>query len=220
MTWVSAGVAIGSTVLGGISGSKEKKRQKALQNQTAAVEADRDARTKLVRGQIDTVFDSPKRQAQHAQFGESLRGYLGSQLGRKQTDAVRNLKFALAKQGLTGGSVDVDSGRRLGEEFSDAAIGNERTVAGEVAQLRSQDEQQRNALKAMASSGMGLTEANRRASEAAQQGLATADYGARVKGIGDVFADTAATYKAINERAAMRSGYGHNARRADLYGRS
>jgi hypothetical protein len=218
MTWVAAGVGIGSALFGGQQAKKEKKRQAQLGADQEAFEGDRNARIDLARGQIDSVFDSKRRLGQQTKFAGNLRGYLGSELGRKSTDASRQLKFAMARGGQTGGKVAIDTNKRLGDEFAEAAINNERTVQSELAQLKAQDEQARNALKQMAGSGMSLTEANRRALVAGQNTLATADNVARVRGIGDVFADTAKTYKGINERAELRRGYGFNQRRADLYG--
>lgn len=218
MTWVAAGVGIGSTVLGAVGGRKDRKRNDRLAANQAAYEADRDQRTALTRSHIDNIFDSPRRLKQRQSFATNLRGQLDSDLGRRRVDTQRDLKFALARGGQTGGKFAIDTNRRLGDEFAEAAIQNERTVAGEVAQLQGQDEQARNALKQLASTGMSLTDATRRAGVAQQNTLATADTAARARGLGDVFADTARTYKAINERAELRRGYGYNNRRADLYG--
>jgi hypothetical protein len=222
MTWVSVGVAGGSALLGGFGANKQKKRQDQLDAQAgvqAQFEREQDARTRLARGQIDAAYDSPRRQAGYDRYANALRGYLGTELGRRKVDTGRNLKFALAKQGLTGGSVDVDTTRRLGDEFAQAALMNERSVQGGLADLRNTDEASRIALHNMAGQGMNATTAGRRAVEGFQQNAALAANDARVKGIGDVFSDTAATYKAINERAALRRGYGYNASRSDLYGR-
>ncbi len=220
MSWVSIGVAGGSALLGAAGTGKEHRRQaraEGIANATAEGERGRDRLIGITRGQIDNAFDAPGRQQQYATYANALRGYLGEQLGRKKLDTSRQLKFALAKGGQVGGSVGVDANRRLGDEFMQASLGNERQVQQSTNALMNQDEQSRNALKAMAGQGMNVTTAGRRATDVIQQNMEAAGVDARVKGLGDVFKDTAGTYRAINERDALRAGYAQ--RRADLYGR-
>lgn len=218
-TWVSVGVGGASLLFGAGQDKKARKRENEQAAFTSQVEAARERRIANTQAQIDRVYDAPGRRQQLDSYATALRGYYGEQLGRRRTDEARNLKFALAKSGQTGGSVAVDSGKRLGDEFYEAALGQERNVQSSVAALKNADEQSRAALRAQASQGLGVTQAATRALQAQQSTLAAADSQARGTGLGDVFAQTAGTYRAINERAALQRGLGYNARRADLYGR-
>lgn len=218
-TWVSVGVGGASLLFGASQDRRAKKREAETAALTSQVEAARERRIGDAQAQIDRVYDSPARAQQLQTYATALRGHYGQQLGQRRADESRNLKFALAKAGQTGGSVAVDSGRRLQQEFYDAALDRERSVQSSVARLKAQDEASRASLRAQAASGLGVTQAATRALQTQSSSIAGANAEARGAGLGDVFGQTAATYRAINERAALQRGLGYNARRNDLYGR-
>ena len=56
---------------------------------------------------INTAFDAPERQKQYTDFLSALRDKFQTDLGRQHDVAQRNLKFSLARGGLTGGSAEV-----------------------------------------------------------------------------------------------------------------
>lgn len=210
-----------SGALGLFGASKERKARKAAEREAAAAEAaerEREERVRAAQWQVDRAFDSPAREAQRQQFAESLRTYLGQQLGRQQRDIARNQKFALARAGQIGGSVQRDADRRLGDEFAEATIANERGVQGQLADLRGEDERARLALRSAASQGMRISEAARRANESQRQVLGNAELNARGQGLGDYFAGATSAYKKANERAEMRRGFGYKGQRSDLWG--
>lgn len=218
MSWVTIGVSAGTAVLGASADKKNRKRQATADNEAAAYEGDRQGRIDMTRGIVDRTFDSPQRQQQYADYAKALREQLGGELIRKKRDESRNLKFALARAGQTGGSVAVDAGSRLGDEYSRAALEGERGVQSSVQGLRSSDAQSRNNLLQLADSGLDATSAVRRGNEALTGNLANANVQGLPGMFGDAFADTAATYKRINERVAQRRGFGYKANRQDLYG--
>lgn len=216
---VSLGVTGAMALYGAYNERRQRKKEEAKAAQAALFEQDRDQRIKAAQGRIDSVFDSPARQQQHQQYGQALRQYLAQNLGRKQQEVARNTKFGLARQGLIGSSVQNDAQRRLGREYGEATIGNEREVQREVADLRGQDEQQRNALKQLATSGMSIAQANRRALEASRSNLAAKSLDMNVGAIGDYFGGATDAYKKSQERAEMARGYGYAGKRADLWGK-
>jgi hypothetical protein len=218
MSWVTVGVSAGSALLGGAQAKKEKKRQREREGAQSQLEADRQRRIDMTRGAIDRTFEGPGRQQQYADYATAMREQLGSELVRQKRDAARNLKFSLAKAGQTGGSQAVDANYRLGEEFQRGALQNERNVQGGVASLRGADEQARNNLLALADSGLDLTSALRRSGQMQASNLGNANINALQQGMGDVFAETGKTYKAINERVAQRRGFGYRTNRNELYG--
>lgn len=217
MSWVTAGVTIGTGIVGASKDKKLRKQQEQREAEYAAYEGDRQQRIDQTRGVVDAAYDSPKRQRQYADYAAALREFMGSELVRAKKDAARNLKFSLARAGQTGGSVAADASTRLGEEFARGALDNERQVQGNVAQLQDQDETSRRNLLSLVDNGMGVTDALRRSNESLTNTLGRANTQIMSQGLGDVFADTAATYKAINERVAQRRGFGYRANRADLY---
>jgi hypothetical protein len=160
-----------------------------------------------VQQQVENAYNNPARTAGYNTFANALRSFYGTQLDRQKLDASRMQKFGLAKQGQIGSSQAVDRNRRLGDTYAEAALNNERNVQGSVASLQGSDEAAKNALKSEAGQGLTLDQAGMRTSESLRQNLGTADVTARATGIGNVFADTAATYKAIRDRNALAGGY-------------
>lgn len=218
MSWITVGVGVATTALGGKSARKERGRIKGEEQYAAGMEAQRQTKLDETRSVINRAFDSPQRQQQYADYATAMREYMGGELVRQKRDAARNLKFALAKSGQVGGSQQVAGNQRLGEEFQRGALENERRVQGGVASLKGADELARNNLLQLADTGIGLTDATRRASTVLSSNLGNANASQLERGMGDVFADTSAAYKAINERAAQRRGFGYKTNRQELYG--
>lgn len=218
MSWVTVGVTVGSAIFGGQQAKKEKKRLAREEQEQGLYESDRQARIDVTRGVIDNTFNSPKRLKQYEDYANALREHSGTELVRQKRDAARNLKFALAKAGQTGGSQSVDANAQLGEEFQRGALQNERDVQGSVADLKTGDELSRQSLLQLADGGLDLNTALQRSSTALSSNLGAANNTALAKGMGDVFADTAKTYKTINERVAQRRGFGYKTNRNELYG--
>ena len=218
MAWVTVGVTAASAIGGKMSADKDKRGIARTESANATLEQQRQRSIDDNRGLVNRAFDSPQRAAQYDDYAAAMREYMGGELVRQKRDAAKNLKFALAKAGQVGGSQQVAGERRLGEEYQRGALENERSVQTGVAQLKGADDQARNNLLQLVDSGMGATDTLRRSSAQLTSNLGNASLTATQKGLGDVFSDTAATYKAINERAALRRGFGYKTNRQELYG--
>lgn len=221
MSWVNVGVAAASLVSGVVGSNKAEKgskRARQLEGQLAGVEADREQRIEQTTGMIDRIFDSPKRKGQHGDFASALREKLMGELAKRKGDVSRDRKFSVARSGLTGGSVDRDTRSRLGDEFADATVGVERQTQGALSDLKSQDELMRQNLIQQARGGMDATTALRRGTNALQSNVADAANSSRGQLLGDVFKNTAATHRRIQERQERRRGFGYSSNRQDLYG--
>jgi hypothetical protein len=107
----------------------------------------------------DSVFSDPAREQQTQSFMDALRAQLGEATQRGFQDAARATKFATARQGLTGGSVDASrQGRNLEDLFA-RQIANETQVQDAGQQLRMQDQQARQAALDMAYGGADVGQA-------------------------------------------------------------
>lgn len=84
-------------------------------------------------------FDDPNRATQRGTFMDALRTQLADTTNRGFADTARNTKFATARQGLTGGRVDVDRQRRNIEDLFRRRIANEAQVQDAGNQLRTRD---------------------------------------------------------------------------------
>lgn len=182
-------------------------------------EAERQAKMTDATGRLNAVFDSPERAAQINDFLAALRDRYGTQLNRQKGDADRNLKFSMARGGLTGGSAANDANRRLGEEYTEGLLGAENRAQEAVGNLRSQDEASRLGIISMIRSGLDSTTAASRAGSAMQANAQSASGRALSDGLGDMFGGTASLYKQQQEAAERRRGervaygsiYGRNA---------
>lgn len=87
----------------------------------------------------DSVFSDPARENQTQDFMGALRTQLGDNTRRGYADAVRGTKFATARRGLTGGSVDASRQKRNLEDLFRRQIGDEAQVQDAGNQMRTQD---------------------------------------------------------------------------------
>lgn len=156
---------------------------------------------------VNQIFDSPERQAQYEDFVTAVRSHFTEDAGRQKVDADRNLKFSMARSGLTGGSAAVDSGRNLQDEYSRGILQAERRAQGSLADLRSADEQSRANLISMARSGADATTSARRAAEAMRSNVQGQRSDALAGGLGDIFTNTAKLHKRQREAAKERATY-------------
>lgn len=171
-------------------------REEALRQQRVA-EATR---------RIDNAFDSPTRQAQYAELLNALRGLYRTDADRQKRTADRNLKFSMARAGLTGGSAAVDARTQLGEEYTRGILESERRAQAGVGDLRSADQAARLNLIQLANAGTDATTAATNAAAAMRANLASSRSTASVEGLGDLFGSTGDLYRRQQLAAANRRG--------------
>jgi hypothetical protein len=174
------------------------KAQKAAQRS----EAERESR-------VSSIYDSPARQAQIDAYGGQLFDFLKSDLDKQNTNANRDLKFSLARSGLTGGSRQIDAGRTQGEEYQEGLLGASRRAEAGKADLRASDEAARLNLTNLANQGLTGSEAYIRATQAMQGALQGQRAQDTAQGLGDVFGSVLQAKTASEEAGARR--------RADRY---
>ena len=154
--------------------------------------------------QINAAFDAPGREAQRQDFLGALRAQYADQLGRGYADNARNLKFSLAKRGLTGGSADVDAQSRLQQALARGRLQAEGNAQSAYSNLLGQDEAQRFDLLGAARSGVATGQAARQASLGMQARLTGAmnplDVGA------NAFSSFASDLRDVTQRAEARRG--------------
>ena len=137
---------------------------------------------------IDRAFSG--RGGQLDEFAAALREQFRDKLLDQKGDADRRLKFALARGGLTGGSL----------------LKGERGVQSSLADLAAADERSRQNLIALAQGGAGLTSSTQSAANALRSNLQSARATSLADDIGDIFSDTRKLYVRQEEAAARRRG--------------
>lgn len=100
---------------------------------------------------IDEIFTG--RAPIYDQLKQESMGLNMEQLNRLEADAARDLNFALARSGNTGGSVEIDKNRRMAEQMGIGAAGVEQFAQSQADKLKAQDEGLRGAMLGLAASG-------------------------------------------------------------------
>lgn len=180
--------------------SPDNSAQKEAEAQQQAQQAEIDA----TQQRINDIFNDPQRQADIQKFVDATRQYYTDQLNKQHDTAARNLKFALARSGLTGGSTQVDQNTLLGQDYQQGLLKAEQAAQGAGASLKSSDEDARQKLLTLATSGLGLTDAASQASQSLANDLDANRATATADNLGDMFADVNAfktsAYDAYNQR--------------------
>lgn len=123
----------------------------------AAEEARKDA----LRRRIDTLYgigdDAAAKQLadERTQVSDSTRSYYADQLARSFGSAERNNRFNLARQGLLGGSANVDTNTELETDRTLGATRIDQAARAAAASLDAQREQERMGAIGLVNSGAG-----------------------------------------------------------------
>jgi hypothetical protein len=153
---------------------------------------------------IDRAFAG--RTGQLDDFIAALRGEFTTEAQRQKLDADRQLKFSLARGGLTGGSAAADAGIRSGEEFQKGLLKGERLSQASLADLVSADEASRQNLIALAQSGATVGTAAKQSANALRANLSKASAEGLTQSLGDIFGETRSLFTRQQEAAERRRG--------------
>lgn len=157
--------------------------------------------------QINSIFDNPKRTGQYDQLAKDTTTYYTHQLDDQKALNDRRLRFAMARNGQVGGSVQADLGARAGKDYLSGVLDAQRRGLGAGASLRSQDEQSRANLIAAAQGGLDATSAASQAAGALRSNLQAGQAGSTANALGDVFGDFSTIYQKSQDAKALRDGY-------------
>ncbi len=153
---------------------------------------------------IDRAFTG--RTGQLDDFIAALREEFTTEAQRQKGDADRQLKFSLARGGLTGGSAAADAGTTLGDEFQRGLLKGERLSQASLAELTSADEQSRQQLIALAQGGASVSTAASQAGRSLRSNLEGAKATGLAQSLGDIFGDTRSLFVRQQEAAERRRG--------------
>ena len=167
---------------------------------------------------VNQAFDA--RRPQYDQFINSLREHFRTDAERQKGVADRQLRFSLARGGLTGGSAQRDAGTNLGREFSQGLLEGERQAQGGLADLQARDEQTRMNLLSMVQGGMNATTAAQQAGHSMRSNIAGAQSANLVGGLGDIFGGTTNLYEKQQAAAQRRRGLAEAEKYANPFSRS
>ena len=154
-------------------------------------------------GKGTSILDA--RRAGYKKAGDDVFTYRKTGVDDDYTNMIRELKFALARSGQTGGSLDIDKHALASRDYDNALI-EARNAGDQVAQsAESADEQAR--LNILNSINAGTDAASAAQAATSAMGLNTQKAIDAAKGsvLGDTFANSAALFTSPNE--GLISGY-------------
>jgi hypothetical protein len=202
MSWGNVALAA-ATVVGGYLSSKGGDSSGAY-DQAAADEEERRKQIQASQRQIESIFSSPERLQQYADFEEALRQGLFSDLDRQKVDNDRELKFALARSGLAGGSVGIDQNQNLAETYLRGVAEAERKAQRGGAELRAQDQASKQQLFSQLLAGADATTATQNAAQMMLTNVGLAKDEATFGAFDKLFGDFGGFYKNTKEAAGER----------------
>ena len=106
-----------------------------------------------------------QRNASYEKVRQSNLGLMMEDIARNQADTTRNVGFGLQRNGLFGGSVDVDTHRDITDANQRSVIQANQLADSQVAQMRSNDESTRADLISRINAGMDADSAATTASQ-------------------------------------------------------
>lgn len=176
-------------------------------NATAAAQQQEQERQAQIASTVDTINKAfAGRTSQYNTYLDALRKSYGTQLNYQQANAQRNLKFSLARAGLTGGSVAADQGGELTREAGAARIGAEQQAQAKTAALQSSDEATRQQMISLAQSGASIGEPGIQTANMLAANLGNAQANLAPDTLGNVFGGVTNSINAYNTAAQTRLG--------------
>lgn len=173
----------------------------------AAQQAVQDKQTATISknvGQINSAFDS--RGAQYDDYRNALTQQYQTELARQNQIAGRNMKFAGANAGLTGGSSMADQGQLLGQDMARGTLRGQEQVTGDVASLQAKDAATRQQMISLAQTGGDIGNAAQMTADSLKANYGNASSQNMVDSLGNVFGDVSTNYNTQNTAAALRRG--------------
>jgi hypothetical protein len=174
------------------------------QREAEAQERERQAAIRAGTERVRSTFSAPGRQAEIGEFVDATRNLLTGELNRQQREATRGNRFALARSGQLGGSLQADRSRRLGEAYGRGLLDVERRAQGAGADLRAADEDAQARLIGLVQGGLDATTAATQAAQSMRSSLAAGQAGRNVNDIGNAFGSFADFFQQSRDAAARR----------------
>lgn len=175
-----------------------------------AREAERQRIAEEARNAILQQFNAADRQAAYDQHRDAVYQLNTDEVNRQAAEAERNNRFALARNGLLGGSVNIDSNEELNRRTNKGLLQAQGLADDAAAALQTQDEATKNNLLSMAASGINAAEASQMAASGLKANMANAAANEAITQVGNLFGDMQNAYlynQAIKQNAQMYNPY-------------
>ncbi len=158
--------------------------------------------------QIQSAYNNPARQQQYDQYGNNLNSYYTGQVNDQEAINARQLKFAMARSGLTGGSEAADANTQLQKDYTQGLLQASQTAQAGKAALEQSDTNAENQLIGLAEQGDYTGSLPQEITASQQASLDAAKGYSSANSLNNLFKGTAGIYQneetaAANRRAQM-----------------
>lgn len=176
-------------------------------DRSAQIEAQRQARIRAATDAINRTFANANRQALYDEQKQAVYDLNMRDLRQQQAEAERANRFALARTGLLGSSVDVGTHDELQKAWAEGEMQSIAAGDAAAAQLMANDENQKQSLISLASTGIDTGTAAASAANALNANYQAA-LGARAgSSLGDLFGHIGGAYMTAQVQKALQNGY-------------
>lgn len=176
----------------------------AASSAASAQQAQQQAQIQQSVAAINSAYSSPNRQAQYQTYNNNLNDYYTGQVNTQEATNARNLKFANARSGLTGGSAAVDSNTQLQKDYTQGLLTASQEAQAGTASLEQADTNSKNQQIALAQQGNYTGEIPLATSESQQANLQAANNYGNANAVNNLFSGTAGIYQNEQTAAANR----------------
>jgi hypothetical protein len=154
--------------------------------------------------QINAAYSNPNRTNQYEAYNKNLSNYYTGQVNNQEAINARNLKFAQARSGLTGGSAAVDSNTQLQKDYSQGLIQASQQATAGTSALQQADINAKNQMISMAQAGGSIGQIPGQVASAQQATLGAAQNYGNANAVNNLFAGTQGIYQNEQTAAANR----------------
>jgi len=154
---------------------------------------------------IQNAYNSPSRQNQVADYQNTLQKYYTNQVNQQEAQNSRNLTFAEARSGLTGGSANADANTQLQKDYSQGLLQATQAAQAGGANLKQSDQNAENQMISLAQAGNMTGNVAQQVSEAQNTALGSAQNFANANSLGSLFQGTQNIYQNEQTAAANRN---------------
>jgi hypothetical protein len=185
-------------------------------NAANAADQARQAQIQQSINSINSAYGTPQRQAQYDQYGNNLQSYYTGKVNEQEATNARNLTFAEARSGLTGGSAAIDANTQLQKDYTQGLLQASQQAQAGKASLQQSDINAKNQLISLAQQGGNIGTIPQQVSQAQSTALGTAQNYGNANALGNLFAGTSQIYQ--NEETAAANRKAQSSPIGSLYG--
>jgi len=187
-------------------------------NAAAAQQAQQQAAIQQSVDAINAAYNSPARQAQYQTYDTNLNNYYTNQVNTQEATNARNLTFANARSGLTGGSEATDSNTQLQKDYTQGLLQASQQAQGGTAALEQADTNAKNQQISLAQQGNYTGAIPQQAAQVQDANLQSAQNYGNANALNNLFTGTANIYG--NEQVAAANRKAQQTPIGSLYGSS